>query len=306
MKKTLIVSILLVFVITWGYTQPVTWDVVDNASWIAAINGIRRGGNDRVHNINLNASVVSPPTTGGENTFGTVTGITVNIVGAFDADTEPFSISLSGNGNLLRIGPGHTIFIRDIALLGREGNTTSLVNIGAGGTLQMEASQTNRNIPGGTYLGDNASYIYWEMVGRTRGRGIWVEGGGTFIMNGGRLANNASDQSGAGIYVVSGGTFVMNGGDIYGNYSLGNGGGVYIASGASFTKTGGIIEGAERGEDSNNAHDPWGYEQRQGAAIYNGNGNRWRNSAIGETEYSDDFGFYLNDENPMHMQGWAW
>jgi len=78
---------------------------------------------------------------------------------------------------------------------------------------------------------------------------VSVSGGGTFIMNGGKISGNGTPSGvrvGGGVY-VSGGTFTMTGGEISGNTS-GNseGGGVYVGS-ATFTMTGGTISGNTTG-----------------------------------------------------------
>jgi hypothetical protein len=84
------------------------------------------------------------------------------------------------------------------------------------------------------------------------GAGVYVAGGGTFIMNGGsvsgnRLTGTSVDLSGAGVYVASSGTFTMNGGSVSGNSLTGtyvnlSGAGVYVASGGTFTMNGGSVE----------------------------------------------------------------
>ena len=59
------------------------------------------------------------------------------------------------------------------------------------------------------------------------GGGVYVEDGGSFIMNGGSITDNAAGSNGGGVYVKSGGTFKMNGGSITDNTADTNGGGVH-------------------------------------------------------------------------------
>ena len=61
-------------------------------------------------------------------------------------------------------------------------------------------------------------------------------------MTGGSIHDNTANSNGGGVY-VNGGTFIMNGGSIYNNASP-NGGGVYVNSG-TVTITSGIIENNE-------------------------------------------------------------
>ncbi len=69
-------------------------------------------------------------------------------------------------------------------------------------------------IKGNTVISDS-SYAY--------GGGVCVAAGGSFVMNGGTIAENASNHNGGGIVLgsdkIGGGSFVMNGGKISGNYA---------------------------------------------------------------------------------------
>ena len=59
------------------------------------------------------------------------------------------------------------------------------------------------------------------------GGGVYVEDGGSFIMNGGSITDNAAGSNGGGVYVTKGGSFIMNGGSITDNTADTNGGGVH-------------------------------------------------------------------------------
>ena len=75
---------------------------------------------------------------------------------------------------------------------------------------------------------------------------MYVENGGTFIMNGGAITggnvNSGNAFRGGGVY--TNGTFTMNGGAIRDNKAI-YGGGVQLGSGSTFTMTGGTIGGNE-------------------------------------------------------------
>ncbi len=98
------------------------------------------------------------------------------------------------------------------------------------GTLPANAPENAEQgtVKGGVITGGNES----------KGVGVYVDGG-TFTMNGGTIAGNASKYAGGGIY-VNYGSFTMNGGTISGNTSGDSGGGIYVNYG-SFTMNGGTI-----------------------------------------------------------------
>ena len=134
-------------------------------------------------------------------------------------------ISLSSIGSLFTVGSGVTLTLNsNITLQGRDDNNNSLVHINSGGTLIM-------NI-GSCITGNKSS---------TWGGGIYVDGNGTFNLNGGTVSTNVSSAWGGGVF-VNGGTFTMNSGYISGNSTSSDGGGVYVFDG-SFTMNGGIISG---------------------------------------------------------------
>ena len=79
-------------------------------------------------------------------------------------------------------------------------------------------------------------------------------------MNGGRIINNNASSPppvtniisrGGGIFLTYGGTFIMNGGEISGNTAYDYGGGVYVGGGI-FNKTGGTILGYQDGNNNSN------------------------------------------------------
>ena len=248
-----------------------TWTVNNLSSWIEAVNGVRNGGNNSTHLISVTGTVSVPSST--ENTFGSVTGITVNIEGNG-------TLSPSANGSLLYIGEGQTIIAKDITLRGRDSNSASVVYIREGGAFSLignaritgnytvhdpNAIGSNNDLrTAGVYIGTNAKFtlsdnatIYDNSSTASAG-GVFVYGGrttaggdripgGTFIMEGGTIAGNTSysvsnstrSSPGGGVY-IGGGTFTMLGGTIWSNQSWGGGGGVYVGIG-NFTMQGGTI-----------------------------------------------------------------
>jgi hypothetical protein len=247
-----------------------TWTVNNLSSWIEAVNGVRNGGNNSAHFISVSGTVSIPSST--ENTFGAVTGITVNIEGNG-------ILSPSANGSLLYIGGGQTIIAKDIVLRGRDANSASVVYIGEGGSFSLggnarltgNTTERHPNLYGindtrtaGVYIDTNAKFtlsdnatIYNNTSAASAG-GVYINSGrtttggdripgGTFIMEGGTITGNTSFSAsssattypGGGVY-IRGGTFTMLGGTIWGNLSWGGGGGVYVSTG-DFIMQGGTI-----------------------------------------------------------------
>ncbi len=74
-----------------------------------------------------------------------------------------------------------------------------------------------------------------------KGSGVWVGGGGEFVMEGGNISDNDADNYGGGVYVGSGGSFTLEGGTISGNAAALQGGGVAV-EGGTFTMRDGTIQ----------------------------------------------------------------
>jgi hypothetical protein len=171
-----------------------SWTVNNTATWIEAVNGIRNGGNNKVHTITVTGNVSIPASS--ESTFGSVTSVTIALEGRG-------TLSPSANGSLLFIGGRQTIIAKDLTLKGRDGNSSSVVRI-EGGTFRMEgrASVTGNirsgsggggvTVNAGTFtMQDNAS-VSGNKGGIT---GVYVNSGGIFIMSGGTISSNTSDGS---------------------------------------------------------------------------------------------------------------
>jgi len=168
-----------------------------------------------------------------------------------------------------------TLIAENNVTIGRDGNPVEPFSpfffVEAGGTLTLGK-------PGmaGTLTIDNGgedSYSLVEVIGSSDngpatlimndgvticganapdcfGGGIYIGNGdggeGVFIMNGGLISGNKSDNGG-GLFVNGDSVFTMNGGSISGNSALSelgaSGGGVYLELKAVFTMNGGTISG---------------------------------------------------------------
>ena len=80
MKKALILTVLLAGVAALSFSQ-ITFAVRNVATWIEAVNEIREGSNVKEYTLTVTGTVSVPPTPSGENTFGSVTSVTVTIAG---------------------------------------------------------------------------------------------------------------------------------------------------------------------------------------------------------------------------------
>ena len=195
--------------------------------------------------------------------------------------------------------------------------TEHKINLSSNGTLFMVQSGATLVLDNNITLqgcGDNLYSLVWVDSGGTllmnsgskitgnRSYSIYALGGGVcvdgiFTMNGGEISGNTNSGSfynnayGGGVYVR--GTFTMNGGEITGNTApggllTGNGGGVYVDTNASFTIEGGKIS-------NNTATGGWsgGY----GGAIYvNTNASfTMSNGEISGNYASHGGGMYVND-----------
>jgi len=280
MKKGLILTIMLVSVLTLGYSQTGSWNVTNVATWVEAIGAIRSGGNNKEYVITVNGNISVPSST--ENTFGSVTGITITIQGSG-------TLSPSANGSLLYVGTGQTIVARDLTLRGRNANNASVVRIENAGTFRMEGRATitgnssSRDTGGGVYVAkgcvltmqDNALISGNTTVGTDTfggGGGVRVVGG-TFTMYGGTISNNIATLHGSGMYGGGGGVNVNDGifsmlGDakISGNTTNACGGGVFVFRSTSIMQDTALISD-NRGESGGGVYINGGNFTMQGGTI---------------------------------------
>jgi hypothetical protein len=112
------------------------------------------------------------------------------------------TVTLSERGSLFTVERGVALILdNNLTLQGRSDNSTSLVRVNFGGSLEMKS--------GAKIIGNSA----------IRGGGVYVNDGGTFTMSGGEISGNAS----GGVYLLDG-TFSKTGGIITGyDWINGNG-----------------------------------------------------------------------------------
>jgi hypothetical protein len=205
------------------------FNVSTTAEWNTAVQTITGGGNNLNYIINIlgDFNIAGRVTA----TFGNKSGIKVSLRGVDN------TLSLFGNGSILRIESGQSVALRDLTLRGHASNDASLVYVsGTNAIFTMQSGVISGNTASGSIV---------------NGGGVYVSGG-TFTMNGGKISGNTASASGDSFSISSGGgvhvsegTFTMNGGEISGNIASGMlsmGGGVSIPGGI-FTMQGGKISG---------------------------------------------------------------
>jgi hypothetical protein len=230
-----------------------TFDIAGRDDWDAALAAIQEGGNNKNYVINLTDDVTIPGISTGYS-FGSVTGIIVSLRGNKSLVLSPYYYSWDdSNESLLRIGDKQTLILRESSLVGKSGNSGSLVDVYYGSFTMRSGKISGNSI---TITNSSAAMYFY-------GGGVSVYGygyGGSFTMSGGEISGNSlttsssafSSHGGGGVYVGGNSTFTMSGGEISGNSAAGGGsGGVYVNSGGLFTKTGGTIYG-----DTNRTHNP--------------------------------------------------
>jgi hypothetical protein len=196
--------------------------IASTANWTTALSQIAGKGNAGKYILTIEGEVdVAGNTTTTFGTTATATSLEVTLQGNG-------KLSLTSDGNLIRISANQTLIIdsEDLALEGRADNYTSVVNVTAGGTLELQ----NGTVSGNTSVG---------------GGGVYVTGiGATFTMSGGKISGNSTANGGGGVLVSgNGATFTMDDGEISGNNTSTDGGGVYVSTNGTFTMRGGEISG---------------------------------------------------------------
>ena len=158
---------------------------------------------------------------------------------------------LTDNGVLFTVGPGTTLVLENLRLVGRSvggngnaNNNNHLVRVNAGGTLRMNAgSRVTGNHNTSTMITDT-------------GGGVRVNAGGAFVLDGGIISGNGAtaNNTAGGVHVAPGGIFDMIRGEISGNTATGPASGTVIVAGgvivagtvanpAVFNMHGGTISG---------------------------------------------------------------
>jgi len=186
--------------------------------------------------------------------FGGKNNITISLRGIGASRTI---LLLFSGGWYINVGSGITLILDNNIILRSSGNNSAqFINVSDGGLLIMNSGSTITGntrdsavcvsggtfiMTGGTISGNTSNQT---SVGRPAqfhdgGGGVYVRSG-TFTMTGGTISSNIARESGAGVYVAGGGTFTMSGGTITRNNASYSGGGVYVAGG-TFIMNGGTI-----------------------------------------------------------------
>ena len=240
-----------------------SWTVYDNDTWIAAVNSIRTGGNNKTYSITFTADVAVQIAPHVENTFGSVTGVTVNLQGNHTITAG--AGGMFGILTLLTIGNGQTVNVKDLKLQGTDNNGWFAVCV-SGGTFCMQGSASvtgngysGVGVRGGTFImEDNAKVVGNTFLTKTpgygRGGGVYLETGNFIMRDNAAVSGNRAWEAGGGVYVLRG-FFTMNGGEISGNSTGITGGEIYggaisaggegggVAADGAFTMNGGVISG---------------------------------------------------------------
>jgi len=220
--KKIIFFVLFINVLVFGFTQTTNWNVNNTATWIEAINGIRRSGNNRTHIITVNGNFSIPSSD--DLTFGSNAGITVTLQGNG-------TISLSSNGSMLLIMGEQNIIVRDLILQGRSENDSPLVKV-YGGTFRMEENAT---VTGNRNINSEGGGVYITCALYSEGGKMHIKEG-IFIMEGGKISGNTS-RNGGGVYIDESSFTMQGNASISGNIAHTSGGGVCINNG-TFTMQG--------------------------------------------------------------------
>ena len=216
------------------------------------------------------------------------------------------TISLSSNGSMFTVGSGVNLHLSEnITLQGHNGNSSSLVFVNSGGTLQMhEGSIITGNGSAGVSVAGGTFYLTGGTVsGNTNysdgnGGGVSVQNG-NFGMYSGIISGNTSEYGG-GVYISSNSSFAMSGGEIYGNTAGMFGGGLYAIG--SFNKNGGTITGYASDKINGNVVTEDESVARGHAvyAFYNNSVFRYKNTTAGPGE-----NLYFNGTtNPPEYTGY--
>ncbi|MBC5722563.1 chitobiase/beta-hexosaminidase C-terminal domain-containing protein, partial [Flintibacter sp. NSJ-23] len=162
------------------------------------------------------------------------------------AEEEKFVAQVEG-------GEKYTSVKAAIDAVGEEGTVKLLRNVTLGDSLSVGKTMTldlnGRTItaPEGSHIllvtantftlkdssGSNAGKLTGGVGSNARGGGVTIQGGATFVMEGGTITgNNGSKKSAGGVHLIGNAKFIMNGGVITGNTSGTLRGGVYADMGS--------------------------------------------------------------------------
>ena len=134
------------------------------------------------------------------------------------------------------------------------------------------------------------------------GSGVYVLGGGTFDLYGGKISGNKVNNDGGGVCVAANGEFNMHGGEISGNIADTNGGGVYVYG--KFTMNGGAkISGNTAAYGGGVYVYNSGEFNMRGGSITNNKANKSKNNSMGGGVYVDGGGTINMSGGKFTMSG---
>ena len=147
----------------------------------------------------------------------------------------------------------------------------SVFEIADGGTLTLTDCTSNP----GTVTHSNGT-----------GSGVYVLGGGTFDLYGGKITGNTVTNEGGGVCVAATGEFNMHGGEISVNTATNYGGGVYVRDGGKFTMNGGAKISGNTAAYGGGVHvDTTGEFNMRGGSITNNKANKSEKNSMGGGVY---------------------
>jgi hypothetical protein len=175
----------------------------------------------------------------------TITGFTL-----VARTTSPTNVIIDGQGgklkiqkagDLMTVGDGVTLTLKNIEVKGRDDNNSPLFKVLLGGKLILDK---------GAVLANNKNHMAYSD--NSDAGGIWVNGGFLKLRDGAAIKGMEGQNTG-GVYIDRKGRFIMEGGTIGGakpgdgntttDTGIGyNGGGVQVRDG-SFEMNGGVIQG---------------------------------------------------------------
>jgi len=220
-----------------------TITVASGTDWTNAVTTINSGGQNRNYIINITSDIQIAGHTA--STF-TPQNIRVSIRGE---DRRLSLNSFGTQGSILNIiTADQRVTLRGVTLYGHSGNNRAMVFISSNAhlTMQSGAIRNNNNL---------------QTSAVANGGGVYIDGSGSFTMNGGEISNNlvqfdrvgGSNTQGGGVFLMgTTATFTMNGGSIHTNTANSRenapntnghayGGGVFISGGTMIMNGGEIL-----------------------------------------------------------------
>ena len=150
--------------------------ISNTKEWNDAVEFIKNGGNDQTYTITVNGNIGLEGYIYGTNTFGSVTNLSITIVGTG-------KLYLTGQGNMLGIGGSQTLIIDsdDLTFEGltngindvTQNNNASIIRVGSSGQLELRNGIIANNNSGSSAAGGGVFISYASSnTGFTKTGGI--------------------------------------------------------------------------------------------------------------------------------------